>query len=460
MGTRSRIASYALCFLVIQVKFTISRTSWRLSADKVVMSSTTTTAPGLEDDAILNILTSSISLGNGQGWSRTATDSNAADKLQVHCSECKAYPTTNGHGQDRRFAAATYAAVAAAAAAAAAAGGDPSSGTSNLTAEQTFANLAKSSSSSSSSTTPGQGNSNNEQQQQQASMSCGSSGQSCDDIVLDCGKPVNFTYYDNLIGVANRNKHPLVPEPAVVYMFKKTEEKLTDFDIDLLERRLKRAKREKPKSVQLYNQIGNFWRIKGNAQRSIECFRRALAVSPHNAEVLLNLARVLLVLEYLDDASYLARRSLELQPPDRNAWEQYLTLGQIFKAYGHFQEAAVHLRHALELKPDLVDAAKALKEVESLPIASMHMYTLLIIVCLVLGVLLVVLSNVECEDDSTLAPDHQHHQQQHQSQSQTQPIPQHQQYLQRGPTAPSQRHFNRAMAMRSLRFNVSRGKRC
>jgi len=54
-------------------------------------------------------------------------------------------------------------------------------------------------------------------------------------------------------------------------------------------------------------------------------------VSPHNAEVLLNLARVLLVQHYLDDATYLARRSLELQPPDRNAWEQYLTLGQIFK---------------------------------------------------------------------------------------------------------------------------------
>lgn len=82
------------------------------------------------------------------------------------------------------------------------------------------------------------------QQQQNQQLSCGPAGQSCDDIVLDCGKPVNFTYYDNLLGVANRNKHPLVPEPAVVLMFKKNEEKLTDFDIDLLERRLKRAKRE------------------------------------------------------------------------------------------------------------------------------------------------------------------------------------------------------------------------
>lgn len=68
--------------------------------------------------------------------------------------------------------------------------------------------------------------------------------QPCEDVILDCGKPVNFTYYDNLIGVANRNKHPLVPEPSVALMFKKNNGKAIDVDIDLLERRLKKAKRE------------------------------------------------------------------------------------------------------------------------------------------------------------------------------------------------------------------------
>lgn len=33
--------------------------------------------------------------------------------------------------------------------------------------------------------------------------------------VLDCGKAVNFTYYDDLIGVAQRYNHPVVPEPEV-----------------------------------------------------------------------------------------------------------------------------------------------------------------------------------------------------------------------------------------------------
>lgn len=34
--------------------------------------------------------------------------------------------------------------------------------------------------------------------------------------VLDCGKAVNFTYYDDLIGIAQRYNHPVVPEPEVI----------------------------------------------------------------------------------------------------------------------------------------------------------------------------------------------------------------------------------------------------
>lgn len=35
------------------------------------------------------------------------------------------------------------------------------------------------------------------------------------DEVLDCGKAVNFTYYDDLIGIAQRYNHPIIPEPEV-----------------------------------------------------------------------------------------------------------------------------------------------------------------------------------------------------------------------------------------------------
>lgn len=65
---------------------------------------------------------------------------------------------------------------------------------------------------------------------------------------LDCGKPVNFTYYDNLVGVLNRNRHPNVPEPQVALIFTKNKKsnkgQSSDFDIDGLEHKLKKAKRE------------------------------------------------------------------------------------------------------------------------------------------------------------------------------------------------------------------------
>lgn len=77
-------------------------------------------------------------------------------------------------------------------------------------------------------------------------------------------------------------------------------------------------------------------------------------------------------------------RSLEVQTPDRSAWRQYFTLGEIFKAYGHFQESILHLKHALELHPNHELISKALRDVENIPPAStLHIYTIIIIVCLV-----------------------------------------------------------------------------
>ncbi|QQP39107.1 Uncharacterized protein FKW44_019883 [Caligus rogercresseyi] len=201
--------------------------------------------------------------------------------------------------------------------------------------------------------------------------------------VLDCGKPVNFTYYDHLNGIHNRQNHPHIPEPNGG-----KSSKSEHANIDGIERKLKKLKRERPKSVELYNLIGNFWRIKGDTQKSIECFRRALAVSPYNAEVLLNLARVFYNLQLLDDAIFLTRRSLEVQPPDSNAWVQHFQLGEILKAFRSYQEAALHFQHVLELKPGYGPALLALQDMESIPDSSVQFHTGLIILTLVLGVIL------------------------------------------------------------------------
>lgn len=123
-------------------------------------------------------------------------------------------------------------------------------------------------------------------------------------------------------------------------------------------------------------------------------FRRALSISPTNADTLLNLARVLFNLQYLDDAISLTKRSLEVHPPDRSAWRQYFTLGEIFKAYGQLSDSILHLKQALALHPHYEPIRRLIAEAEKIEFASnttaMQFYTGLIIVILSLVVLLMV----------------------------------------------------------------------
>lgn len=134
----------------------------------------------------------------------------------------------------------------------------------------------------------------------------------------------------------------------------------------------------------LYNQIGNFLRIKGDTYHSIECFRSALAIAPANSDILLNLARVLHNLQYLDDAITLTQRSLDLQPSDRNSWLQHFTMGEIHKSRGDVEQAIIHFRNALDLNPAFIPAELHLRELGYVHgTINTSMYSLLLIALLV-----------------------------------------------------------------------------
>lgn len=103
--------------------------------------------------------------------------------------------------------------------------------------------------------------------------------------------------------------------------------------------------------MKYYNRLGNFNRIIGDAESSIECFRKALEIEPHNPDVLINLARLLVKLRYYDDAIYLTRKSIDFMQPQRSPWFQHFTLGEIFHAKGLDAQALAHVRLSLKLKP-------------------------------------------------------------------------------------------------------------
>ncbi len=97
--------------------------------------------------------------------------------------------------------------------------------------------------------------------------------------------------------------------------------------------------------------------------------------------------------------------------PLQNAWPQHFQLGEILKAYGHHQEAALHLRHVLELKPGHAPALQALRDMESAPDASVHGFTIVIIVLLAVGVVGWIFTTADGpknSEGSELSTEHRH----------------------------------------------------
>lgn len=85
MWRDSRIASYAICLLVLQVRLSNSRTSWRLNADGVVKPTQFATS-NEDDDPIFDILANTVNFNSGPGWSKTAGNE-GQDKFHVFCNE-------------------------------------------------------------------------------------------------------------------------------------------------------------------------------------------------------------------------------------------------------------------------------------------------------------------------------------------------------------------------------------
>lgn len=239
---------------------------------------------------------------------------------------------------------------------------------------------------------------------------------------VDCGVVNEVTSVDYLKGIKERSKHPHLPEPDVSFIFQATGG--VEIDLKAINKQLEKEKKENPRSFHVYNRIANFWRIEGNTQKSIECFRKALTLSPNNANVLLYLASILFNLQYLDDAYELAKKSLQSQSSTQNSWMQHFTLAEIFKAKGLHKNAIHHFHLSLDLHPGFQPAQNHLKEIESLNLdGPVTYYTMSIIFMLVFGVLFFIILSIDSFDNSI--------------------------------DVKTQRHFNRAMAMRSMKLGIN-----
>lgn len=242
---------------------------------------------------------------------------------------------------------------------------------------------------------------------------------------LQCGdESSNYaTQYDDLPGIVHRNSHPqFITETDAIL-------NVSVVDADRLEKMLRKAKQNKTHSVHIFNEVGVIWRIKGHVHHSLECFRRALSISPNNAKALLYLARLLLTLRYTDDAQWLTKKSLENTAADHNPWMQHYTMGELLKSRGHYPEAAAHFQLSLVHNPGFQLAIAQAKEVQAFLEPTDTMYTIFVAMFLITGVIIVILTkcDVHCVESPSSHED---------------PLR-------------CQRHFNRAMAMRSIKMSIS-----
>lgn len=215
---------------------------------------------------------------------------------------------------------------------------------------------------------------------------------------LTCGKPANFTIYDELIGITQRFANPpiIIPDYDAVENFIRETDDPNDFVEQELEITLKILQSEQS-SLHIYGTIGNFFRIKGNTKEAIECFRKVLSDNPNDPDVLFNLAEVLQKMQFMDDAIYLIKRSIEYNSPRRSSWRQYFTLGKILKHNGHFHESHIHLKHALNLHPNYEPIIRLLIEIDDMDrLSPLQLSTICIIIVLMVGVVVLIsLSDVK-----------------------------------------------------------------
>jgi tetratricopeptide (TPR) repeat protein len=95
--------------------------------------------------------------------------------------------------------------------------------------------------------------------------------------------------------------------------------------------------------------LGNLRMAAGRPRDAVEAYRAALAIDPGLRLANLGLVRALLGAGENVEAEQLARRLIERQPRDAEAWKE---LGVALRALGRLEESEAAYRRSLELKPD------------------------------------------------------------------------------------------------------------
>ncbi len=114
-----------------------------------------------------------------------------------------------------------------------------------------------------------------------------------------------------------------------------------------------RALELKPDHAEIYNNLGNLFRVRRMLDAAVACGRKAVDLKPDFVEAYHNLGNALREQGRLEEAIACCRRAVELKPDLPDA---HIGLGAALREQGLLNEAVACCRRAIELKPDFADA--------------------------------------------------------------------------------------------------------
>ena len=122
----------------------------------------------------------------------------------------------------------------------------------------------------------------------------------------------------------------------------------------------RRAIARNPHNAEAYTYLGYVFQVQGNPNEAVALYRKAVVFKPNLLTAHINLSTALMNLGQFDAAEESLRRVIALAPEHAAAWQ---CLGEIAAQRGDLDHAETLLRHALELQPSYVEAHLSLGSV-------------------------------------------------------------------------------------------------
>ena len=103
-----------------------------------------------------------------------------------------------------------------------------------------------------------------------------------------------------------------------------------------------------PSGSTIHNNVGNVYSVKGDQEKAVEEFSRAIEINPNYGDAYHNRGNVYYQLQKMPEAAENYRKALEINP---NLWQSHQNLAAVYYSQGRYDLAHEEIKKAMEISP-------------------------------------------------------------------------------------------------------------